>query len=49
VDENNVKMWQFNIKSIINYINNIMDFPSIDSQFNKSTLFIGGELSNYIT
>lgn len=49
VDESNVKMWHFNIKSIMQYLDNIMDFPVIASQFNKSTLFIGGELSNYIT
>ena len=42
-------MWQFNIKSIIEHVNDIMGFPEFDTQFLKKTLFLGGELSDYIT
>ncbi len=42
-------VWLFNLKSIINHLNHIMDFPFFESKFTKPTLFIGGELSNYIT
>ena len=41
--------WNFNLKTIINHMNDIMSFPEFDTQFKNPTLFLGGELSNYIT
>lgn len=41
--------WNFNINSISNNINNIMDFPHVSSQYVNRTLFIAGAKSNYIT
>ena len=42
-------VWNFNLKSINNHLNYIMDFPEFNTQFHNPTLFLGGELSNFIT
>ena len=47
--ENGIFSWNFNIKSINENIENIMQFPNVDKKYEKSTLFMGGEKSNYIT
>lgn len=41
--------WNFNLNSIANHLNDIMSFPEFETQFHNPTLFLGGELSNYIT
>ena len=41
--------WGFNINAIINHLSDIMEFPNFNSKFEKPTLFMGGELSHYIT
>jgi hypothetical protein len=46
---NGIFSWNFNIKSINENIENIMQFPNIENKFEKLTLFMGGEKSNYIT
>lgn len=42
-------LWGFNINAIINHLSDIMEFPNFNSKFDKPTLFMGGELSHYIT
>lgn len=41
--------WLFNIKAIKEHVHHIMEFEEFNAQFHKPTLFLGGELSNYIT
>ena len=48
-DQAGKTMWHFNLKSIINHLDQIMGFPSFFTKMEKPTLFAGGELSNYIT
>jgi abhydrolase domain-containing protein 11 len=49
IEKNGRICWGFNINSIITNLTNIMEFPNFNSKFEKPTLFIGGELSHYIT
>lgn len=42
--------WHFNLPAIREHIDEIMQFPDFNGkQFQKPTLFIGGEYSEYIT
>jgi hypothetical protein len=47
--ENGKPRWHFNIDSIKDHVDDIMGFPEFNTKFEKPTLFIGGELSSYIT
>ena len=48
--ENGTFKWNFNITAINENIENIMKFPSFtEEKYEKLTLFMGGEKSNYIT
>lgn len=41
--------WKLNIKSIIGNINHIFEFNAAQNRFSNKTLFLKGELSDYIT
>ena len=47
--KNGKTFWNFNIHSIIKHVDEIMEFPKFNTKFENPTLFIGGQLSNYIT
>lgn len=40
--------WRMNLQALSNGINQIMDFPATSAEFDKPTLFIGGERSDYL-
>ena len=48
VEENGQIRWHFNLKSIISHLDYIMGFPEFSRPFLGPTLFLGGDLSNYI-
>ena len=51
VRENDRNEWNFNIKAIKRHIVDIMEFPLFErsDRFDKPTLFVRGEMSNYVT
>lgn len=41
--------WGFNLPAVTNHVRDVMEFPNFGRKFEKPTLFLGGELSNYLT
>ena len=41
--------WKINLEALKSHMDDIMNFPKVDTEFNKPTLFVAGSKSDYIS